>query len=442
MRRVNLPLLWAALLILAIPCFASERCSAKPTILMPAAKEQRQEFIQWIKSNPKLLEATSLAPDNLDNYPTYLADINNDGKPEVVIVTSQGSLGFMGLYVFSKVNKGKFQYLDDALPRPSNNTQDGPWYTHEYWNQLTDKSELLVQLCGKTYVSFNEGTHQDPMREVYIWEGGKTHKACTPEWSRVHRDFFKKLYDIGKFEAAYSYLSGILKSCNAAISPANRLWMKNDVALAAFKKGDPETCKTNIQEIKSDPAFKTATKSLVSAVSFNAGLCTGQAAIDQQQGNTGKYDYSWLLSFDEALYWDKNFDGLLSAVVPNAKSATSESTENLKVNLKMALSLMDNKKIIENRYVLFSGCMAHNCGEKGMIWIDVKAAQSAMAIGDIAGDSDASVVVASRSMTKNNLPKEFILEVKNWANEKKLGLDHVTFYDYSGKSDDITGLFN
>jgi hypothetical protein len=369
----------------------------------------------------------------------YLVDISNDGNPKYVFTRSEGSMGYLGLAIFEK-SGGGFKFVTDELPKPAAITTDGPWYSWEYINQLTHKPELFVELCGKTYLSINNGTYQDPIREIFIWERAGIRRACTTEWAAVHRKFFNQLYEKQNFEAASSYLRGVLDACGMDFPREQRISMENDEALAAFKKGDPASCLMTLTRVKADKEFQLLPQELKSAVTHNEKLCSHKAEADQAAGNAGQYDYSWLLNFKgkttNDVFWDRRFNGLLSAVVPNAKSSYSADPGAMKADLKARLGGPPGDiEIKAGRYLVLSACMAHSCGDKGMIWIDTQKKRSALAIG-----SNASVTVASRSIKTGELPAELLVALKGWAKAEGLQLGSTMFYDFSGKADDISPL--
>lgn len=417
------------------PAVAQGQCVAKPQIAQPASKTATKDFYEWAKSHKSLLKEKSIDVDQFND--AYLVDIDNDGKLEYVFMTFNGSGHYLDLLIFKKTN-GKFSR--DYLPTPVSFTQDGFWYSAEYINQLTGKSELFVELCGKTYISFNDGSYQDPVREVFIWEHSETRQVCTPEWASIHRDFFNQLYSKQRFEAASSYMRGVLRTCGKEFPKKLHFWMLNDEALAAFKKGDPVSCLSTIGSIKAHKEFASMSGKLKAAIKHNEQLCSVKAESDKTSGSAGQYDYSWLLSFNgkstNEVVWDKRFNGLLSAVVPNSKSNYSKDPGQMKSDLKLHLSGPPSVvQIKDDRFIVLSACWAHSCGNKGIIWIDNKQKISAMAFG-----SDGSMTVASRSIKAMDLPSELVLALKAWAKSEGLKIGRVTFYDFSGSSKDVSRL--
>lgn len=105
----------------------------------------------------------------------YIADINNDGKRDLIFsYTGSGSGGYITLMVFSKKGE-KFHFLGEP-PKPKNDTSDGPWYFNLHLNPKTKSTEFLVDECGKIFMQFDLGGEEgSPLKlEKFLWANGET----------------------------------------------------------------------------------------------------------------------------------------------------------------------------------------------------------------------------------------------------------------------------
>ncbi len=262
------------LLVSNASIFAKTTCETNPQIATPLSEEAKKPFFDWANSHKENLDKHFIRTDRIDEI--YWIDINNDGRKEMVLTTLEGSGGYLGIYILEKNSDG-FNFLADDIPKPASITYDGPWYGFKYRNQLTDKEELFIEICGKIYLSINNGTYKDPIREIFIWEKNETKRVCTTEWANFHRGFFKKLYSKKKYGSAISYLMGVLETCGDEFPKSLKFWMENDVSLAAIKKGDIKKCREILQKIKADKEFQNVDSKFKNAFNYNEKLCLKKA---------------------------------------------------------------------------------------------------------------------------------------------------------------------
>ena len=101
-------------------------------------------------------------------------------------------------------------------------------------------------------------------------------------------------------------------------------------------------------------------------------MATSRAAHAQRGGA------SWLLQYDgkstNDLIWNKRFRSFLNSHLQPASYKFWGDTQQ---DLSQAASQFlggppDNIRVIDSRYVIASACVAHDCPERGLLWVDTK----------------------------------------------------------------------
>lgn len=404
-------------------------CKESPATISLASEQDISAFKDWLKtdsSDAANLNFRNSAPEY------YVVDANNDGKKEIVAATHQGSGGYLNLDIFSETPSG-FQPITDSLPTPQGNPD--LWIQHEFYDPISGKNSVFASVCGKVYLLLNNGTISEPMRQGYLWQNGNISRACDATWLKFDKDLFQKLYDQKRNDAAASILSGNLEFCSE--QPANdRLWRENDLILTTYKRKEFQSCLDLIQTMKAEPAFKSASPEFIKAAAFNESLCLKGQADEIKAAGRGAYDYSWLLKLSERgneVVWDKRYDGLLSAAVPDVRRAGEKET--LKKNFRNRLFLSDSKTI-SHQNIVMTGCVPHDCLSKGFLWVDVKTQISVGARLD-QGNTESLLILFSKSATKSSIPPEALVEIKNWLKQKNATPTKIEFVGLSGQFEEI-----
>src|SRR5687767_950156 len=91
----------SALLFLSEQASFGAVCTSKPNIIKPLSKSDLKDFFEWANIHKDIMVNH---PINAEYLPTYLVDINNDGKKEYVFTTFEGSGHYLSLHIFEKVS--------------------------------------------------------------------------------------------------------------------------------------------------------------------------------------------------------------------------------------------------------------------------------------------------------------------------------------------------
>ncbi|MGZ3696061.1 MAG: hypothetical protein ACXWQO_18565 [Bdellovibrionota bacterium] len=393
-------------------------CDGKLALVFPAKADQLRDFLAWLPGHlPKNMEDPGKTAGSI-----YIADVDNDGKDEFIAIQQEGSGGYLSLFVFHR--QGKSFAAISELPKPANETMDGPWYSHEFYNRITQSGELFGTLCGKTYFLFSGS--DDGEREAYLWQGGETTRACGPDWLKFQRKDFQALYDAKLYSLAMNNLRGFLRACTLVIPPAEKIHILSDLSVTAFHMNDKKTCTAFTEEAKRLPDFASSPEK--QAVLHNENLC--------RNVKDAPADFRWLLTaqgeWNKVVGGNPKFDSLLTATVPDFdyKSAsfdkraqtwfkegvmpwrgandlsTSSLRETVRDNLSPPGFSLDT---VKNRYVTVSGCRPHSCEDKALLWVDVEKKKSVFATNDYKppGTDKFCFAIGSRTLDEKSLPKEF-----------------------------------
>jgi hypothetical protein len=419
-------------LILILCCSyvtAQENCVKNAEILKAASNEQLESFRNWAKhinpESPNYDEWMQYA----DKTTIYFADVDNDGNSEYLVEYSSGSGAFTNLVLYRSTKDG---FKSDGYVPPAPENAGDMWYSWEYLNPITEDTELLTRVCGKVYFSFTGGELDlFPGRDSYIWENGKTAAACNADWIEYSRGIFKKLYDRKDYVNASDFLRSVADQCEGKIDASQRAWIYNDLAITQFHLGDSARCQDYAAKAKADPNALDANKVLKQAIETNESLCKNA----DKEFKLPNFD--WLLDASlqntNQVVISKKFDELLTAVVPNV--------DVVRGSVKLDLHGPPNEKdVSQNRYVMLSACMAHNCEEKGMLWVDTTAKIGIFALNNTPiKTTDANCYsLGSRNITAKKIPDEFWKAFLNWEAAPVSDDNCGTFIDASGKTEEIS----
>lgn len=388
MRLVVFPA--CLLFIAAHPVMAHTASPCTHEVIRPEKSVRTRAFLEWLKAHAEeTLDqfAFRLEGPSVPNLDVYIADVDNDGADEYVFPLHEGSGGYLYLWVFRRAGTG-WSLAKDV---PFADRIEG---AHDYSGPLMKESELLVRFCGRTFISFAGGDIPNYYPETYIWERGAWRLVCDTPWLEYQRRVFKGLFDDRRYDPAHVLLDGVQRLCQSAAAPDTWLWMQSDLALASYRMKAFNTCLEHVRSAENAPAFARAPASLRKAVSTNAALCeAGRKNLIAGAGS--RYDVAWLKAAVKRdpgvqLVLDRRFDGLLAAIVPDARL---ENGQSLRSALKLSIWLPDPAQLIEGRYIVLRGCEPHNCENKGVIWLDTATRQ---AIGMTAGTLASTTTGASR----------------------------------------------
>ncbi len=376
-------MLAAWLLIAALDSAAGAAPTAHCTLeaVAPVKGKKDEAIGRWLEEKAEDLEP---GETDLRLFKRYLVDLDGDGKDDLVFVGSQGSGGYLDLHVFHPTKDGWEEALspldDQSLAAAT-----------DYFDPTTGTRQPLVRFCGKVYLTTLDGRSPNWSRAAWSWDGKIAHRVCDAAWMDEQRRAFRKLFDAGHYDEAHGFLDGAQESCRSAMSPTTWLWMQSDLALTAHRMGTEADCLEHIRAAKEGPEFAQASPAVQKALETNAELCrTGGSAKSPP-------DFRWLLELEsdspKQFVLDDRFDRVLTAIVPDVKIAG----EALRDTLKNQLFLPDAVKVTDHRYVTLTGCRPHDCGSKGLAWIDTESGKSAIAVNGM---------IASTTLAPGDLTRE------------------------------------
>ena len=348
-----------------VPVTASQTCAYE--IVQPDKGAKAAAFRAWLK--PK---ADELGLEvNSDPGDVYIADLDNDGIDETIFAQEQGSGSYLYLWVF-RGEQNKWT-LVEHLP-----FDDQLLGAQVYRGPLMNEPQLVARLCGKTIINLMGGLEPNYFPVGLLWEGTTAKRVCRAEWLTRHQRAANDLEKKGMLDEARVLLDGVQQGCESEAPEA-------------------------VHAIRDD------------LVRIKAAAARSSAAT---------YDFSWLIEAikrdpDQQLVLDARFTQMLVVLVPDAQLGN----ESLRGAVKKSVWLPDPAKIIDGRYIVLSGCEPHNCGNKGLLWIDLQTKQAIAITGGL---------LASRTVAPEKIPDPFFkhaLEAMgDWADET------VDFIDASGKT--------
>jgi hypothetical protein len=407
-------------------------CHAEP--VQPVAKDE------YARLQKALLGKAE--PDMDTPFRFFVADIDNDGRPEIVGETSMGSGGYLGLTIYDE-KKGKL------VERGAPPNLEGSGHADEHFlNAAQATPELLIRLCGRTYLAL-VGNEEGAI-EGYLWKGGRTVRACDADWTAFQRARFKASYDGGLYDIAEHTLSGYLRVCGDALPNEARLAILSDMAVTSFHLGDYASCLGSVKEARQVPGFARSRSK--KALVFNEAQCA-HPAVEKKTN-----DFHWLLD-DKArsATVEKQLDEvLLAATVPDvdfesakldrrAQSwlkipggaripgavavARSRAKLDLRGLVRDSLWASDDvqQPVVQDRYVTRTGWVPHSAENRAMLWVDVAAGTSVFVVNDFHD----CFLAGSRSLGSAELPPEFKAAFARW--RAAIPLKHSCAYFVDGR---------
>ena len=311
-------------------------------IVRPDTSKASEAFVAWLKPQADDL----FGRDEVANGDVFIADLNNDGSDEFLFAWHEGSGSYLNVLVYRRAGD-KWSQID---PLPFEDKLQAP---HEYSGPLLAEPQLVARLCGKTIINLMGGIEPNYYPDSFIWEGHAIKPICSAPWLTHHRAAAADLVKRGMLDEARVLLNGIAQGCEKE-SPAD------------------------VRAINEDIAAIARTTAAASAAS---------------------YDFSWVMAEakfrpEHQLVLDPKFGSMLVAIVPDKQL----EHESLRGALKKSVWLPDDPKVIDDRYVVISGCEPHNCGNKGFVWIDTATKQAIAMTGGM---------LASKTTEASKIPAIF-----------------------------------
>jgi hypothetical protein len=347
-------------------------------VVAPDEGERRAAFVAWLAVHSDVLgDAASLLNEPGHPFEVLIADVDNDGHDEYVLASRYGSENLLSMRVFRPTATG----WTLVAPMPLNGALAG---AREYRGPRLDSSHLLVRFCGRIYVNLLGGQVPNYFPDSWVWEGDGIHRACDTPWLARQRREFQSFFDRQLYDEAHVLLDGLQGRCAALADPALWLAMQSDLAATAYRMRSYRTCLAHVAAAETSAAFASAAVDVKKALAANAALC--EAARKRGVAGDPAYDFSWLPKAPPRtqIVFDNRFDGLLSAVVPEAALADGQP---LRDALKLSLWLAEAPALVGGRYLFLAGCEPHSCGNRGFVWIDTERRQAIFAAGNTLGST-------------------------------------------------------
>jgi hypothetical protein len=146
------------------------------------------------------------------------------------------------------------------------------------------------------------------------------------------------------------------------------------------------------------------------------------AALEKQ--SLGQ-QFPWLLNYVGKGGWqvvsDSRYEALIKAIVPNQPSHLFGSHFSLQKDFETVTgSVPDNALLKDGRYFIFDGFVPRDALQKGIVWLDLKSTDAAVAIVHYSAPNGKSsdkpmLYIASRTiLVLQNMPLSFKAVLDNW----------------------------
>jgi hypothetical protein len=412
-------------ILLRASAAAETATSCRADVVPPVGEQELRRL--------RILTVQGDEPDSEGPAYFFRADIDNDGKSEVIGVGYSGSEGYLDLSLFQE--KESLKPLPLPPPPPGLDNGEGHWLS-----SYPASNRLLVRLCGKTYIAVS-GVEFDSL-EGFLWASGRTIRACDPNWTKFQRGRFQEKYDRKLFDQARSSLRSYMRTCGSAIGADARIRMLSDLAVASLNLRDYHECLSAVNRAKALPEFEQSPAK--KAILFNEAACASPKPFTQRP------DYRWLIGGAKVTpeVREQREENLLANTVPDLNLSTAPNLSlstarldsraqalidrsyrppnaaprdpDLHLDLRTRvrrtlLSPDDDEPAIRNRYVWFSGFRPHDAPSRAMIWADVDTGASMFALNDFYG----CFAIGSRSIGPKDIPREFKAAFRKWEQDKQ-----------------------
>lgn len=179
-------------------------------------------------------------------------------------------------------------------------------------------------------------------------------------------------------------------------------------------------------------------------------LATLLSPVVAAQSNAGHEEFSWLLAYrdkgENALAWDKRFSPFLHQYLPDSPLPSWSNEPVSKAAETFFGGVPGYIEVRHNRYFAASGCPAHACVERALLWVDTASGSVVLvATGDETYNgskatrdqyhiASAKLFIATKAtMTSIRLPDELRGSIIRWLHlEGVLNLESITLLTPSG----------
>lgn len=153
------------------------------------------------------------------------------------------------------------------------------------------------------------------------------------------------------------------------------------------------------------------------------------APVPSAAGAPGANSASWLLTFKgkstNDLVHDRRFPAFLRTHVSTHTLAYWSKTRSVPASdaLQFLGGPPDDVQVLENRYLIASACVPHDCGERGLLWVDTASGATVFApsVWDTTtpalGDSSRYhlYLFSNTALTPSSLPPTLIHAIATWS---------------------------
>jgi hypothetical protein len=391
-------------------------------ILLAPGPAALQDTRSVCSESPKIFEPLGRSSSE------YIADVNNDGTNEHILISegrglcisvSRGGSETMRIPRFP--NSGIFDANDDG-------TYCGNSKLHFSTNPIARIPELLTKVCGNVYMSFDNDDGgwpgAFPGRESYSWQSGVITPACDQAWIQYDRGIFQHLYDTKYYLSAAAFLQGVINQCGDKIEAKQRAWNFNDLALTEFHLGDPGLCLQDLGRAAAAMTASTASPALAKALSEAQKLCANGKG--GQTPNTNWLDNPKLTDTSHD-FWQPDADNLLVDLVPDIQWGQFGPAGLRKLVKSHLNAAWLDKQVAEKRFVTLTN-LDSPYYDHGLIWVDTRSKIGMFAINHINADGifpvaskepgsrhcNCDIAIGSSVVDSSAVPKEFWQAYRKW----------------------------
>lgn len=373
-------------------------------------------IVEWVKNNKERFECSDHRfLEGFDGTEYYVVDLNNDGIEEYVFLESFRCCGeyLFSPHIFTHKN-GVVTMLEDLITKAGEKHNYGEHHEYQqFFNPVTGQNELFVAVDKKIYICVSG--QLDSGRIIYLWENGTISMVHDAFWIDQQRKLFNALYAKKRYKEAYDFLGDVADKYKEYLDPQLYLWIRNDVALAAFHNGEAQCARTIVESIINDGAFGKASEGLKKSVRFNERL------FSDTDRSKNKHDFRTFFNGQKDVGNEQFLANLVAATVPEVHAHF------MKRNL-----FYTERQIVDDRYLIVSGhgIFSVDAFSKGFVWCDAQKNISVAATNELAfKGGEEQIVLISKHIGASELPSEFFNALNNWILENELVVSGACFYD-------------
>lgn len=82
----------------------------------------------------------------------------------------------------------------------------------------------------------------------------KASRACAAQGVKKTREEFKRTYDKRDYAKAQSLIEPLLEECRRILDPLTEGWIRNDLAITQYRRGDAAGCRRTLRTLEKDAA--------------------------------------------------------------------------------------------------------------------------------------------------------------------------------------------